>query len=95
MSNKSCGFRTSSIFYVLLLFLVRQTVFEQKLRKTGEKNIFPSNSECLNPFRTLFIYDGEQKNGNFYFRGLFLKHLRGGIYRNIRRIKDLFSYFQS
>ena len=45
-----------------------------------EKTFSFSHFESLNSSRTLFIYEGE-KNCNFYFRGLFFKHLRGALQR--------------
>ena len=48
-----------------------------KVRKIKKKK-FPSNFESLNASRTLFIYEGEQKKWNFYYRELFFLTFKGG-----------------
>ena len=64
--------QTRSIFYVVLLFLVRQMVFEIKYEKLKKILIFQILEH--------FLFTKVKKICNLYFRELFFKHLRRVAY---------------
>ena len=76
-------------------FLSCDKRFSKNVWKTGKNKLFCfSNFESLNPSQDTFIYEGEKNICNFYFRGLFFKHLCGvytEICRKIKKKSHIFS----